>query len=278
MAIRSEASRAYLDPGAAVAAPLVRMGRRSDRRLMTMRVTVREIASQAGVSPATVSLVLNSKKGVSEQTRLRVQKVLDRYNYKPNPARRRQNHFRLVIIKYRTHGMAVEENKGFIASIIDQIELECRRLSFHLIMRNCDAQHVEACIADIQQDPPDGIILVGTELPKEDYWALDRLPAPLVVLDNSMQFEKWDSVVMDNEGIMRTAVQHLYALGHREIGYFKSSRQINNLDERYAGYLRAMDELGLPVPEPTELATTLNGAYRDMKKLMEAGLYRPRGW
>ena len=42
-----------------------------------MRITVREIASQAGVSPATVSLVLNNKKGVSEQTRRRVQEVLD---------------------------------------------------------------------------------------------------------------------------------------------------------------------------------------------------------
>lgn len=242
-----------------------------------MRITVREIASQAGVSPATVSLVLNNKKGVSEQTRRRVQKVLDRHNYKPSPIRRRQNHFRLVIIKYRTHGMAVEENQGFIASIIDQIEQECRRLNFHLIMRNCDAQHADACIADIQQDPPDGIILVGTEMPKEDYWVLDRMQVPLVVLDNSMQYEKWDSVVMDNEGILRTAVLHLHQLGHRKIGYFKSNRQINNLDERYAGYLQAMNELGLPVPAPTELATTLNGAYRDMKKLIEAGQYKPHG-
>lgn len=242
-----------------------------------MRITVREIASQAGVSPATVSLVLNNKKGVSEQTRRRVQQVLDYHDYKPSPVRRRQNHFRLVIIKYRTHGMALEENQGFIASIIDQMEQECRRLDFHLIMRNCDAQHVDACIADIQQDPPDGIILVGTELSREDYWVLDRLQVPLVVLDNSMQFEKWDSVVMDNEGIMRTAVLHLYELGHRQIGYFKSSRQINNLDERYAGYLLTMKELGLPVPEPTELATTLNGAYRDMKQLIETGRYQPHG-
>ncbi len=242
-----------------------------------MRITVREIASQAGVSPATVSLVLNNKKGVSEQTRQRVQKVLERYDYKPSPARRRQNHFRLVIIKYRTHGMALEENQGFIASIIDQIEQECRRLNFHLIMRNCDAQHADRCIEDIQLDPPDGIILVGTELPKEDYWVLERLQVPLVVLDNSMKFEKWDSVVMDNEGILRAAVLYLYELGHRRIGYFKSSRQINNLDERYAGYLLTMQELGLEVPEPTPLATTLNGAYRDMKKLIETKQYKPQG-
>lgn len=238
---------------------------------------MREIANQAGVSPATVSLVLNNKKGVSEETRSRVQQVLDRHNYRPASTRRRQSHFRLAIIKYRTHGMALEENQGFIASIIDQIEQECRRLNFNLIMRNCDAQHVDAGIADINRDPPDGIILVGTELPREDYWVLDRLQAPLIVLDNSMQFEKWDSVVMDNEDIMRTAVLHLYELGHRQIGYLKSSRQINNLDERYAGYLHTMNELGLPVPEPTALTVTLGGAYEDMKKLIETGRYKPQG-
>ena len=173
--------------------------------------------------------------------------------------------------------MALEENQGFIASIIDQIELECRRLDFQLNTRNCDAQHADACVADIQQNPPDGVIMVGTELSREDYWVLDRLRVPLVVLDNSMRFEKWDSVVMDNEDIVRTAVLHLHELGHRQIGYFKSSRQINNLDERYAGYLLIMNELGLPVPEPTQLATTLNGAYRDMKKLIESGQFRPQG-
>ena len=53
-----------------------------------MRITVRDIASQAGVSPATVSLVLNNKKGVSEQTRRRVQEVLDSRGYRPSPVRR----------------------------------------------------------------------------------------------------------------------------------------------------------------------------------------------
>ncbi len=242
-----------------------------------MRITVREIARQAGVSPASVSLVLNAKKGVSDKTRERVQMVLDHNDYVKRPVKHKQRRLRLVIIKYRAHGMAVEENQGFIASIIDQIERECRRLSINLITRNCDAQHAVSSVADINQDPPDGIILIGTELLKADYWLLDTFRVPLVVLDNSMQSEKWDSVVMDNEGIAMTAVMYLSALGHREIGYFKSNRQINNLDERYAGYLKALEQLNLPVPEPTMLTTTLNGAYGDMKQLISSGQYKPRG-
>lgn len=242
-----------------------------------MRVTVREIARQAGVSPASVSLVLNNKKGVSEQTRARVQKVLHENNYAKHTARRKEKRFHLAIIKYWAHGMALEENQGFIASIIDQIERECRRLAINLTMRNCYVQQADSTEFDLDREPPDGIILIGTELVKADYWLLDHFKTPLIVLDNSMQHENWDSVVMDNESIMMSAVRHLYELGHRDIDYFKSRRPINNLDERYFGYLQALNGLGLPVPNPIMLNTTLNGAYTDMVKLIEDGVYKPHG-
>ncbi|MHC1787138.1 MAG: LacI family DNA-binding transcriptional regulator [Christensenellales bacterium] len=242
-----------------------------------MAVTVRDIARQAGVSPATVSLVINNRKGVSEATRRRVQEVLHTQQYRTLPSGRSQQRFRLEIVKYRAHGMAVEENQGFIASIIDQIEQECGRQAIRVGVGNCDAQKVGALISQINADPPDGIILVGTELPRSDCAWLKTLKAPLVVLDNSMRFQEWDSVVMDNQQIARSAVHHLYGLGHRRIDYFKSAKQIDNLDERYLGYLQALHELGLPAPPPTLLTLTLNGAYKDMKQLIAQGQYTPRG-
>ena len=242
-----------------------------------MRITVRDIAKQAGVSPASVSLVLNNKKGISEQTRKRVQDILDENNYVKRAVNRKEKYFHLKIIKYRAHGMALEENQGFVASIIDEIERECRRLSMSLSTRNCEAQQMASFIDDINNEPLDGIILLGTELVKADYWLLERFKVPLVVLDNSMQNEKWDSVVMDNESIMMAAVEHLYELGHREIGYFKGNRQISNLDERYDGYLHALRQLGLAVPEPTMLTMTLNGAYQDMLAMILDGDYVPHG-
>ena len=242
-----------------------------------MAITVRDIAKLAGVSPAAVSLVINNKKGVSDTTRKRVQDILVVHQYKLLSARPRERGFRLEVIKHRAHGMAVEENQGFIASIIDQVEQECGRLSIRVSERNCNTLNAADSFARINLDPPDGIILVATELSAADYHLLDILKAPLVVLDNSMRDEKWDSVVMDNRQITRTAVQYLYDMGHREIGYFKSNRQISNLDERYEGYQQALRELGLKAAETTLLTTTLNGAYRDMKRLIESGQYHPRG-
>jgi len=242
-----------------------------------MRMTIREIASLTGVSPAAVSLVINNKKGVGEETRRRVQSAIDEYGYVVPVQKRKVKKFRLVIAKFHTHGIAIEENQGFIASIIDQIESECRRFAFDLVMCNCAAKTAEATFRELMADPPDGIILVGTELNGSDYALLDLLTVPLVVLDNSMQHDDVDSVVMANGSIAAAATRYLYELGHRQIGYFKFSLPIRNCEERYAGYLQELERLGLKPPEPVLLMPTLNSAYEDMKKLLKAGAYVPKG-
>ena len=66
-------------------------------------MTIREIATIAGVSPAAVSLVINNKKGVSAETRRRVQSVMEEYGYVPAPVKKKVERFRLMVVKYRAH-------------------------------------------------------------------------------------------------------------------------------------------------------------------------------
>ena len=120
-------------------------------------MTIREIAAIAGVSPAAVSLVMNNKKGVSEETRRRVMSVVEECGYAPALQKKKVERFRLMVLKFRAHGIALEENQGFIASIIDRIESECRRFAFDLIMCNCEAKTAAATIRELMQNPPDGV-------------------------------------------------------------------------------------------------------------------------
>ena len=85
-------------------------------------MTIREIAAQAGVSPAAVSLVINNKKGVGEETRKRVLAVMEENGYLPAIRRKEEKPLKIVVLKYRVYGIAFEENQGIIASIIDRIE------------------------------------------------------------------------------------------------------------------------------------------------------------
>ena len=240
-------------------------------------MTIREIAAIAGVSPAAVSLVLNDKKGVSSGTRAHVKKILEENNYLPSQPSKKEPRCSIRFIKYSAHGMAVEENQGFIASIIDKIESECRRYSYDLVMCGCNNETVKETFDMVANDPLDGVILLATEFDESLFYLLNNIKAPLVVLDNSMQYENVDSVVMSNTSIASSAVSYLYDLGHRKIGYFQTSVSVSNFTERYTGYIEALNKLGLTPPEPVLLTPTLKGAYKDMKRYLDEGAYIPEG-
>lgn len=241
-------------------------------------MTIREIATLAGVSPTSVSLVLNHKKGVSEETRRRVQAVIKEHNYTvptPKRASSKRKRLRICVVKFRTHGIAIEENQGFIASIIDQIESRCRHYGFDLTMVNCNQASATETLEEAMKASPDGVILMGTEIRQEDYPLLKHLGnIPTVVLDNGMCDVNVDSVVMDNQAISAEAVRYLYELGHRHIGYVRFNLPIGNCEERYDGYLRQMQLLKLPTPAPAFVKPTLADAYHDMCTLLAEG-YQP---
>lgn len=240
-------------------------------------MTIREIAAIAGVSPAAVSLVINQKKGVSEETRRRVMSVVEEYGYVIVSQKKKVERLRLMVIKYRTHGIALEENQGFIASIIDRIESECRRFAFDLVMRNCEVKNAAETIHELMENPPDGVILIGTELRETDYGLLDLFTVPVVVIDNDIKYRNIDTVVMDNEFLTATLVRYLYNLGYTDIGYFKFAVPVNNCDQRYQGYLQELKRLGLKAPEPVCLKPTVDGAFEDMKHFIASGAYVPHG-
>ena len=237
-------------------------------------MTIREIAALAGVSPASVSLVINNRKGVSDETRRKVLAVVQENGYTAAPKKRKAQNSRLMVIKFHTHG-ATEENQGFIASIIDRIESECRRHAFELVMARCEGATAAETLRELMRDPPDGVILVGSELNPEHYPLLNLIPVPTVVLDNNLHYGGVDSVVMANEAIAASAVNYLYGLGHRDIGYLKYGLEVHNCQERYRGYVARMRQLELPIPEPCVVAPTLNTAYESMKATIREGRFQP---
>lgn len=236
-------------------------------------MTIREIAALAGVSAASVSLVINNRKGVSDETRRKVLAVIQENGYSAASKKRKAQNSRLMVIKFHTHG-ATEENQGFIASIIDHIESECRRHASELVMARCEAAGAEQTLRTLMRDPPDGVIFVGSELNPEHYPLLDLIAVPTVVLDNDLHYGGVDSVVMANETIAASAVDYLYGLGHRDIGYLKFGLPVHNCLDRYRGYVARMAALDLPLPEPCVLASTLNTAYEAMKLALREGRFQ----
>lgn len=239
-------------------------------------MTLKEIAAEVGVSPSTVSLVLNRREGVNEETRRHVLEALERNGYPMKKPRAPGRTEPVFLVKYTAHGMIVEENQGFIAAIVDQIAQCCLTQGVELCMRVCDRDSFETVLRDIGKARALGVIVIGTELDEGRAALLRKLRHPLVVVDNSLRGQGLSTVLMANEDIAAEAVRHLADCGFRDIGYLCSSVSIHNFQARRAGYEQALAALGCRRGLRIALTPTLERAHGEMQAyLSTAELPRP---
>ena len=240
-------------------------------------MTIKEIAALAGVSPAAVSLVINHKPGVSDSKRQEILDLLESCHY--SPARRpRQNTFQnFLFLKYIRNGFLVEENTGFIAAIMDSIEMECRKQGYALRIV-VSSGNLEETISDIDFSSVSGIFVLGTELDPDSYSVLKRIPIPYIVIDNDMPHFSCNTITMNNSEMVYEAVKHLASLGFPDIGYFRSNMSIQNFEERATAFYQTVKEFHLTCEKEQEflLEPTMLGAYASLKQYLLQGLSLPR--
>lgn len=230
--------------------------------------TIKEIAELANVSPATVSLVLNNKKGISEQTRRKILHILETTQY-ISPRAPIYKSLSFMFLKYKEHGMIVEENTGFIPAIIDYIEYFCAQRSIQLITKVLDKVSFEKFLSSSEIYDADGFFVLGTELTDEQISVLQKIDIPILLIDNSCRKFQLNSVVMSNEDIVHQAVEYLHTLNYRRIGYLCSNVEISNFKERRNGFYRSLKEFDLQMSCLFLMKPTLRGSYSDTKQQLQ---------
>lgn len=237
-----------------------------------MRMTLRDIAQLANVSPATVSNALNGRPGVSKEVRAQILAIAQEMGYQLNrEAQRPSRYVRLIIFK--CHGMVVMDTP-FFSELIQSIQLECRGRSMELLISHIsvqeDADYAEQ-IRSFNAEGCAGVILLGTEMSEKELRLFDDLQLPMVVLDNIFRREKVHSVVMNNLEAGRLAAKTLYEAGHRSIGHITSSVGFSNMTDRLGGFREGLQEHGLTLAEEQvwPVRPTMNGAYEDMLALLQ---------
>ena len=232
-------------------------------------MTIRELAKLVGVSPATVSIVVNGKQGVSEETRRKVLDAIDAYNYSP-PVRKNGKPKSVLLMKYYKSGMFVEENQGFISMIIDSIEEQLRMECFGMTMMVAKTGLREA-LDSIDYSKYCGMIVIGTEIPRESYNLLERIQIPFLVVDNTVPNYPYSSICMNNYENVWMALKYCCDCGHTEIGYLGSNSTIENYHERYNAFCKYVLKLGLQFKSEHEIRVTptMLGAYNDFLVALE---------
>jgi LacI family transcriptional regulator len=211
-----------------------------------MAITRDDVAKLAGVSPATVSYVMNNgPRPVSVETRQRVLLAIEQLSYRPNAIARS-----LKTKKTFTTGIIVSDILNpTLASIEKSIEDLFVQNNYSLTICNSDeSPDREKMWLDMLRDRRvDGIILLPTGGNRSSLFATVESGFPLVLLDRQIEGLRADAVLFDNDNGAYQAVQHLLSLGHTRIGLLNLPASLTPGQGRLRGYERALAANGLPI-------------------------------
>lgn len=211
--------------------------------------TLRDVAKLAGVSLGTASLALNNRPNVLPETRAKVISAATTLGYATKaPTFRNGEHTSASAISVigmltKDTGMPMEINP-FFSYIQYGVESECRAHNISLMYANVevdDSNHPTSWPRMIDDRHVDGLILVGTFIDDAVGRLKRKLNKPILLLDSYAPSYAFDSVLIDNAGGIRSAMNHLLDLGHKHIGLIGwNPASPPDVHERRDGYLQAL--------------------------------------
>jgi LacI family transcriptional regulator len=212
-------------------------------------VTMADIAVRAGVSRATVSLVLNEKHaivGIAEETRQRVLKAASELNYRPNEIARAMVTGRNPVVGFLVRESQREVPTRILAGAL--AEAEKRGYSVKVIRAEGEFDHriIERC-AEMRLAGIIALYIYGEPL-EYLHHEMARYATPVAVVDSSFPPSRGIRVISDDRDGARQVMEHLAGLGHRRIAFISGAPGSGAAAEREEGYRSALAALGIPTP------------------------------
>lgn len=232
-----------------------------------------EIARKLGISKATVSLALNNKPGVSQETRQKVlnckqQMQLAASQQQPAKQLHKQQIIKILVpskhrktVRYAELDLWTDVNAVFDRMAktwgytLGLSYLDMSTVSAQEISVECSAENIA------------GVILFATELDPPDIAYFADIQKPMVIYDCDMQTQKFSSVLVNNRLGIQNAVTRLLQAGCKNIFYLANSIDIYNYRERREGFCESMKANGIADSKQKILTMgdNIDDIYRNMK-------------
>jgi LacI family transcriptional regulator len=208
-------------------------------------VTLRDVAAQAGVHPATASRALNPETRllVREETARRVLEAAEALGYHPNPVARslrtRRSHTVGVIIPDLTNPL--------FPPIVRGLEDRLASAGYVALIGNTDGDgERERLVFDqMRARHVDGMVLATAHLSDPLLAEASGAGLPVVLVNRTAADHSIPAVSVDNERGMRMAVAHLIGQGHIRIAHIAGPQEVSTGLYRYRGFVAAMEAHGL---------------------------------
>ncbi len=240
-----------------------------------MSLTIRDIAQMAGVSPATVSKIINNYGGISENTKKKVLDIIIQTGYQPNfsaksLATKKSNLIGLIY----AGKINVEFTHPFFIDVVTSFKRNMGLLGYDILMfsnehfyqdngsylARCKHFHVDGCL-----------IITGEEIEDAIYELVDS-DIPCIGIDLEIQGPRSSYVMTDNINLSSKVIQHFYLHSIRDIGFIGGSPESAITKLREKGFKDTMNQFGLHVKEEWVQYGDFHeeSGYVAMKKILEA--------
>ena len=240
-----------------------------------MKVTIKDIASQVGVSVTTVSLVLNNKPNtISKPTKDRILEVAKALDYIPNHMAKS-----LVTKQSKMIGLVVPDiGNNFFADLAKNIENECQKSDYSLILANASNSLTETVkyVEQFISRGVDGLILAfytdDRQNTKEQLIEkLNKYDVPIVTVDSWIKGLNMPGVSIHHSRGGYIATKYLIDQGHKRIGCITGMNGNYSSDRRLKGYMLALKEANIESQEDyvVEGDYQYNSGYNATLKLIE---------
>lgn len=208
---------------------------------------MRDVAALAGVSLKTVSRVINAEPAVSTDLLVRVERAIEQLDYRPNLS---ASNLRRNDGKTATIGLVLEDLANpFSAAVIRAVEDAARPRRVTVVAGSVDEdpERERSLVREFVDRRVDGLIVAPAAADQSYLFAERRAGTSMVFVDRPPKNLDADAVVAANRTGAADGVRHLIAGGHRRIGFLGDLVTITTAEERYAGYVDALERAGLAV-------------------------------
>lgn len=233
------------------------------------RVTVVDIAREAGVSTQTVSRVVNNARGVAEQTRKKVQDIINKTNYRPNRAARS-----LASQRSLTIGLVIPNVANpYYPEIVHGVEYVAAEEGYSVLLYNTErkVERETKALQLLEEYQVAGVLLCAAALPDEELIRMLGRQQASVIINRILPGDNVGRILVDYRTGVKEAVNYLVRCGRRTIAYlsYESSRYYSN-PMRLAGYTEALQEAGLDFSSELIIATEqgIRGGYEAATRLL----------
>jgi LacI family transcriptional regulator len=211
------------------------------------QITSKDVARLAGVSRTTVSLVLNNVTTVqiAAETREKVLKAAEELNYRPNMLAQslKTNHSKII-------GLLIPSIiNPFFPSLAQGVEDFAVASGYNIFLCNTfrEQSKEENYIETLVSKQVDGIIVASSVQNPLIFKEAQQRKIPIVTFDQRIENNDFDCVQFDNIKGGEMAVDYLFSLGHRHIGFITTSMRSSSHIDRLTGYKNAHEKAGVAV-------------------------------